>query len=134
MIKDFTDLKLDEFKLWCETNGVKYIVTDYYSDTVEEGKLYGQNYTETYLPEGEYLRINHSLGKVYVKDFTNQTKASMVDWLTDINDKAGNLKITFVGEYYSKIDKGKVADQDTMDSYVDIGSTIIVMYSLGDSY
>jgi beta-lactam-binding protein with PASTA domain len=132
LLKDFTGMQLDEFKLWCETNGVKYIVTDYYSDTLEEGTLYGQNYTDTYLPEGEYLRINHSLGKVYVKDFTNQTKSSMVDWLTDVNKKQGNIKITFVGQYYSSIDKGKVIDQDIMDSYVDIGSTIIVMYSLGD--
>lgn len=134
MLKDFTGMQLDEFKLWCETNGVKYIVTDYYSDTVGEGTLYGQNYTNTYLPEGEYLRINHSLGKVYVKDFSNQTKSSMVDWLTEVNNKQGNIKITFVGQYYSKIDKGKVISQDIMDSYVDIGSTIIVMYSLGELY
>ena len=131
-LKDFTGMQLEEFKLWCDTNEVKYIITDSYSDTVAEGTLFGQNYSGGYLPEGEYLRINHSLGKVYVKDFVNQTKASMVDWLTDINNKNGNLKVQFFGVYHYAVEKGKVIEQTISDAEVNTGTAITVTYSLGN--
>ncbi len=132
LIKDFTGASLEDFKLWCDTNEVRYVVSDCYSDTVESGTMFGQNYALSYLPQGEYLRIFHSLGKVYIKDFTNQTKSSVVDWLTEINDKAGNIKITFVGQYHSFVEKGKIIDQTVKDVDVDTGTEFIVIYSLGD--
>lgn len=131
-LKDFTGMQLEEFKLWCDTKEVKYIVSDSYSDTVAKGTMFGQNFSGDYLPEGEYLRINHSLGKVYVKDFVNQTKASMVDWLTDVNNKNGNLKVNFYGMYHFEVEKGKVIDQTISDVEVNSGTEITVTYSLGN--
>ena len=131
LIKDFNSVQLEDFKFWCDTNEVPYIVTDCYTDTIEKGKLFGQNYTDTYLPKGEYLKIFNSLGKVYIKDFTNQTKSSMIDWQMDINSKRANIIITFIGEYSNIVDMGKIIDQSVNDKELDTNGTLIVRYSLG---
>ncbi len=131
MIKDFEGKNLDDFKLWCDTNSIAYIVRDCYSDTVEEGVLFGQNYKGTYLPEGEYLRINHSLGKVYVKDFTNQTKSSLVDWQREVNKKMADIKLVFVEEYSVTVEKGRIIGQLVKDTEINLNGTIVVTVSRG---
>ncbi|MDF2486305.1 MAG: hypothetical protein K0R46_2473 [Herbinix sp.] len=131
LIKNFEGANLDDFKLWCDTNSIAYIIKDCYSDTYGEGALYGQNYMDTYLPKGEYLRINHSLGKIYVNDFTNQTKASMVEWQKEVNKKMGKIKITFVEEYSYTIEKGRIIDQLVKDTQINLDGTIVVTVSSG---
>lgn len=132
LIKEFEGMDLDDFKLWCDTNSIAYIVRDCYSDTVKEGVLFGQNYKGTYLPKGEYLRINHSLGKVYVKDFTNQTKASMVDWQKEVNKKMADIKLVFAEEYSSTVERGRIIGQMVKDTEINIDSTIVVTVSKGN--
>jgi beta-lactam-binding protein with PASTA domain len=132
LIKEFEGKDLDDFKLWCDTNSVKYIIRDCYSDTVEEGVLFGQNYKGTYLPKGEYLRINHSLGKVYVKDFTNQTKSSMIEWQKEVNKKMADIKLVFAEEYSSTVERGRIIGQVVKDTEINLDSTIVVTVSKGN--
>lgn len=132
LIKDFEGKNLDDLKLWCETNAVPYIVRDCYNDTLEEGVIFGQNYKGTYLPKGEYLRINQSLGKVYVKDFTNQTKASMVEWQREVNKKMADIRITFAEEYSASVEKGRIISQMVKDTEIDLNGTIVVTVSKGN--
>lgn len=134
VIKSFEDLSLEELKLWCDTNNIPYIINECYSDTYEEGKLYGQNYIDTYLPKGEYLKINLSLGKLYVKDFTNQTKSALIEWQRDINKKGANIELVFIYWYSSDIEKGKIIEQTIKDQEVDLENQIIVTVSLGTGY
>jgi beta-lactam-binding protein with PASTA domain len=47
LVKNFENMDLEDFKFWCDTNSVPYIVTDCYSDTYEEGKLFDQNYIDS---------------------------------------------------------------------------------------
>jgi beta-lactam-binding protein with PASTA domain len=131
LIKNFEGTDLEDFKLWCDTNKVPYIVTDSYSDICEEGTLFGQNYTDTYLPKDEHLRIYHSLGKLYVKDFTNQTKSTIVEWQREANKKGAKLKIVFVEEYTFNVEKGRIIYQTVMDTEVDQNTSIVVAVSLG---
>lgn len=131
MIKDFTGANADDLKLWCDTNNVPYIITDCYSDTVAAGTLFGQNYMDTFLPKDQYLRIYNSLGKIYLSDFTNQTKSSLLDWQKDVNSKMGNIKINFIGDYSGTVDTGKIISQSIKDAEIGLDETITVIYSLG---
>jgi serine/threonine-protein kinase len=131
LIKNFDGAELEDFKLWCDINDIPYIVKDYYSDTYEEETLYGQNYTNTYLPKGEYLRISHSLGKVYVTDFTYQTKSAMIEWQRGVNKKNADIKIIFVEEYSHNVEKGKIVSQNVKDTEIDLNGTIVVTVSSG---
>lgn len=131
LMPNFTGYLADNFKLWCAANNIPYSITDSYSDTDEAGTLFGQNYVDAYLPKNEYLRIYNSLGKIYLKDFTNQSRSSMIDWQKDVNNKNGNLTINFTGEFSSTVDEGNIIYQSSADTDIDIGETITVIYSLG---
>lgn len=131
LIKNFEGLAPEDIKLWCDTNSVPYIINECYSDTYEEGKLYGQNYSGTYLPKGEYLKINLSLGKLFVSDFTGKSKSEVLDWMKEANKKKANIKIDFISGYSSEMGKGKIFYQSVSDQAVDLNSKIVVMVSVG---
>lgn len=131
LIKNFEGLASEDMKLWCDTNSVPYIINECYSDTYDEGKLYGQNYSDTYLPKGEYLKINLSLGKLFVTDFTGKSKSEVLDWMKEVNKKKANIKIDFISGYSSEIGKGKIMYQSVSDQAVDLNSKIVVMVSVG---
>jgi beta-lactam-binding protein with PASTA domain len=131
LIKNFDGLVAEDLKLWCETNGVPYIISECYNDSYEEGLLYGQNYKGTYLPGGENLKINVSLGKVFAKDFTGMSKSEMVDWQKEVNKKKAHIELEFTYWYSSDIPKGKIIDQTVKDQEVELNTKIIVTVSLG---
>ncbi len=131
LIKNLEGLAPEDIKLWCDTNAIPYIIKECYSDTYEEGKLYGQNYSDTYLPKGEYLKINLSLGKLFVPDFTGKSKSEVLDWMKDVNKKKANVKIDFISGYSSEIGRGKIMYQSVSDQVIDLNSEIVVMVSLG---
>lgn len=132
VMKNFEGLTLEELKLWCDNNNVPYLIKECYSNTYEEGKLYGQNYTGAYLPKGEYLKINQSLGKLYIKDFTNQTKSAMIEWQKEINKKGANVELIFVNLYSSDIEKGKIIDQTIVDKEVELDQDIRIFVSVSE--
>lgn len=74
LIPDFEGMAYDDFKLWCDANSIPCIVKECYSGEYPASTLYGQNYKDTYLPGNTYLRINKSLGRVYIVDFTDRNK------------------------------------------------------------
>jgi beta-lactam-binding protein with PASTA domain len=131
LVKNFGAMKLEDFKLWCDNNSVPYIVTDCYSDQYEDGILFGQNYSDAYLPKNEYLRIYHSLGKVFVKDFTNQPKSVIVEWQSELIKKQAEIKIVFYEEYSSFVEKGKIIFQSIKDREIELSGTIYVAVSSG---
>ncbi len=131
MIKKFEGMDIDDFKLWCEINSVPYKVKECYSDLYPKGTLYEQNYINTYLPEYTYLRINYSLGKVYLDDYTGKTKAELAAWQKDVNNKQGDLQIEYIYQYSFLYDKGIVVEQFEKEKEIDIGSKIKVIVSLG---
>lgn len=131
LIKNFDGLAKEDLKLWCDTNGVPYVVNECYSDTYEEGTLYGQNYKGTYLPKGENLKINVSLGKVFLKDFTGMSKSEIVEWQKEVNKKKADIELVFTDWYSSDVVKGKIIDQTVKDQEVDLDAKIYVTVSLG---
>ncbi len=131
LMKNFGGLTPEDLKLWCDTNAVPYIINECYSETYEEGKLYGQNYTDTYLPKGEYLKINLSLGKVYVPDFIGKSKSDVIEWKKEVNKKKANIEIVFVNSYSLDIVRGGIIYQSVEDQLVDLNSKITITVSLG---
>ncbi len=130
-IKNFEGLTVEDLKLWCDTNAIPYIVKECYSDIYKEGTLYGQNYAGTYLPKGEYLRINVSLGKVFVQDFTGKTKSEIIEWQREVNKKGANIELVFTSRYSNTIEKGRLLDQSVKDQEVELESQIVVTVSAG---
>lgn len=131
LIKSFEGVTIEDFKLWCDANSVIYIINDCYSDAIEKGVLFGQNYTDTYLPENTYLRINHSLGKLYVEDFTNQPKTEFIKWVKEANKMMANVKVEYSYIYDINVPKGNIVYQSIMDTEIGINSTINVVVSTG---
>jgi beta-lactam-binding protein with PASTA domain len=131
LIKNFEGIAPEDFKLWCDINAVPYVINECYSDAYEEGMLYGQNYLDTYLPKGENLKINLSLGKVFVKDFSGMRKSEVIEWQKEVNKKGANIEIVFTEWYSFDIERGKIMNQTLRDQEVDLNSTITVTVSLG---
>ncbi|MDF2544164.1 MAG: serine/threonine kinase [Herbinix sp.] len=129
VIPNFEGMDIEDFKLWCDTNSIPYIINECYSDSYPKGSLYGQNYMDTYLPKNTYLRINYSLGKVYIEDFVSKTKAELVAWQKEVNKKMANIQIEYYYEYSFLVEKGCIIRQSIKDTELDLNSKIVVVIS-----
>jgi len=131
IIPNLDDKSEAEFILWCNTNSVLYVITDQYSSSYRTGRVFGQNYNNSYVPKGEFLKIYRSLGSVIIKDFTNQAKSAVTSWLKQVNSLNASIKLVFAEEYSDTIGQGKIINQSVKDEEININDTITITISLG---
>jgi len=121
-IPDLTNMAINLAEDWCIDNGIKYEVVEKYSDDVEKGVLFGQNYMNQALPSGETLELYKSIGRIFFPNFPS--KKAVVSWVNKAN--LNGAKITLVYEYDSTTnDKADtVLGQEFMQEYIDVGTTV----------
>ncbi len=132
-IPDLSNMDEAEFKLWCNSQGVPYSISDSYSDTYKAGKIIRHDYANSYLPKGEFLRAYLSLGQVTVDDFTNQSKTAVQTWQNQVNGNNANIKLIFEEVTSDTVDAGKIISQSIKNSSVTINETIKIVVSSGPS-
>ncbi len=131
LIKNYEGTDVDDFKLWCDSNSIPYIIKECYQDEYPAGTLYGQNYKDTYLPKDTYLKINYSLGKVYIDDFIGKNKSELVKWQKEVNKNNADIQIEYNYMYSLTVDKGEIINQSVKDAELKTGSKITVTISSG---
>jgi len=130
-IPNLLNLEESEFKTWCSTNSVAYLISDSYSDIYKAGRMFGQNYINVSVPYGETLKIYRSLGRVKLTNFIDQPKASVVAWMNQVNSFNAAINIIFKEDYSDTITEGKIIDQSLPEGEINFNATITVTVSLG---
>lgn len=132
VIPSLTNMSYSEFIKWAEKNEVPYIVSDIYSDEINIGKMFGQNYAGKSLPNGKVLEIKQSLGPIIVPDFTGQTKDSVEAWKSDVNTKGGSITVIYQSQIDVDVPKDLIISNTASESTININGHITVTISLGE--
>ena len=129
-VPDFQGVSEAEFRAWCAANSVTYIVRDSYSDIYALGTLYNQNYVNTYIKQGETLRITRSLGPLQAESFTGRSKEEVLAWQVRVNTYGAEIKLSFNEMHSDTAEKGTVMSQSHYGTLT-LGTTLTVTLSLG---
>lgn len=117
-----------DFIKWCGNNNISYKIRDAYSSSVKIGYIFGDA-LKSGVAKGKILNVYKSVGPVQVTSFVGQAKSNFEEWLSNVNNKQGDIKVTYV------IQNGGVKDQIVSQSItsgiLDTGSTITVTISSG---
>ncbi len=129
-VPDFQGVSEVEFRAWCAANSVTYIIRDSYSDIYALGTLYNQNYVNTYIKQGETLRITRSLGPLQAESFTGRSKEEVLAWQVRVNTYGAEIKLDFNEMHSDTSAQGTVMSQSHYGTLT-IGTTLTVTLSLG---
>ncbi len=130
-IPSLENMEVNEFKSWCAVNGVTYSITERYNDDFKAGRVCGQSHQNGFLPKGEYLRVNVSLGHVHVGDFAGKDKSAVFDWQEEVNRQGASIGVSFGESWSATVPAGKIIAQSVTDNDVRHDATIVFTLSKG---
>ena len=116
--------KINDFKSWADTNGIKYEIKEEFNDEVEKDKI-----IKTSIEEGVNINLDDTITvyvskgtAVTVPDFTNKTKS-------EVQKECNSLGIScsFNEEYSTKVSSGKVINQSIASgTKISKGDSIVI--------
>lgn len=121
-------MAFNEFVRWCDDNRVTYHIKNVYSNSIKVDYVFGTR-LRTRIPEGEILNVKKSLGNVPIVNFSGRTKADVQRWLRDVNEKEGNITISYVYQNGGVADQ--VVSQSSTSGLLTVGSTLTITLSNG---
>lgn len=131
-VPTFSSMSVDDANLWAKTNNITLVYKNRYSNTVAKGSLFNQSVAAgTSIDQGSAITISCSLGKVDVASYIGKTKLDLLNWLSDINTKGANITPTYTYGYGDEGTSGKIIGQSIVNDYVNTGTTINFVISLG---
>lgn len=125
-IPDMTGIDEATIVNWCTTNSIPYIITDQYSDTYAKDKIFGQNFKNQTLPDGEKLEFYRSLGQLSIDNFLGKDKKDIESWKNDANIKGANITIMYTLSPTLAYKEDYIISCSHLNNIVKIGSTINV--------
>lgn len=130
-IPDMTGVEEQTFIDWCTENHVSYEIAERYSDDYMEGALFGQEYKNEPLPEGEALKVYRSIGKLHIDNCQNQPVEVFMGFINGANLKGADIEVIYADKTSNNIPKGYVLEQSVTIGYLSCGSTMTVTISAG---
>ena len=124
-VPDFGSKTKDEVNAWAKTNNIAVVFVEQYANTVAKGMLYNQSIAAgQHIAQGSDLTIYYSLGQVDVASFVNKTKLDMLNWLTGVNAKGANIKVSYTYANDKTLAMNQIIGQSIMNTYVNTGTAI----------
>lgn len=125
-IPDMTGVDEATITAWCTSNAIEYTITDQYSDIFAEELIFGQNYVNQSLPDGEKLQFYRSIGKLYITNYLGKDKKDIEAWKNDANIKGGSISIIYTLSPTLAYKEDYIISQSHLNNNVKIGSVINV--------
>jgi beta-lactam-binding protein with PASTA domain len=131
-VPNFSVMSQADAGSWAKSSSITLTILEKYSGSVAKGNFLAQGITAgTGIKEGYTLSLTYSLGKVEVASFIGRTKLDILNWQLGINANNANIRLTFSEAYGEKGTFGKIIGQSIQNDYVNPGSAISVVLSLG---
>lgn len=133
-ILNFTDTSDTDAIAWAKENNIDLSIYKEYSSTVNQNSLIWQDLAkDTVVKTGTDLKLYYSLGsQIYVASYVNQSLTNLQNYIETQNALKANLKLNVSYSYSSNVGINRVISQSSMDTRLNIGTTINVIVSLGD--
>ncbi|HEY5467062.1 MAG TPA: PASTA domain-containing protein [Clostridia bacterium] len=129
---DLSVITQAEANAWAKLNSVTLTIKETYSSVDDAGKLVSQGIAAgASMKAGEELKLIYSLGRIDVSSYIGKTKLDILNWQKTVNDKGGNITLTFSEAYGDKGTAGKITVQSIKNDYVVPGTKISIVVSLG---
>lgn len=131
-VPDFSSMSQDQANAWAKLNNVTLTIQEKYSKNNNKGKVLSQSVKAgTSIKAGDEVDLTYSLGRIDVSSFVGKNKMEMLNWQNEANTKGADLTITFTQSYGGKGTSGQIISQSVMSTYVDPGTKISAVVSLG---
>jgi beta-lactam-binding protein with PASTA domain len=131
-VPDFSTMTQEDANSWAKPNNVTLIIKSLYSSDQSQGSLISQDIAAgTHIQTGDEIKMTYSLGQIEVASYVGRTKLDIVNWQNEVNAKGGNITLTFSKAYGDKGTADKIIRQSIKNDFVNPGSKITVVISLG---
>jgi len=131
-VPDFTSMSQDEANAWAKLNSVTLTIQEKYSKSNNKGKVISQSIKAgTSIKMGDEVDLTYSLGRIDVASYVGKNKMEMLNWQNEANTKGADITITFSQAYGGKGSAGQIISQSVLSTYVDPGTKISAVVSLG---
>jgi beta-lactam-binding protein with PASTA domain len=131
-VPDFSTMTQEEANSWAKLNNVTLVTQSRYSNNKSQGSLISQDIAEsTSIQTGDEIILTYSLGKIEVANYIGRTKVDIVSWQNEVNARGGNITLSFSKAYGEKGTADKIIRQSVKNDYVNPGTKISVVISLG---